>query len=615
MANKFTPLSTGCIKRILLGEELGSTPFVLQVIDSRRVNQQKSDLNRYRLLISDGVHIASFAMLAIDLNPIYESGQLSKNTIIRVTKHNCSVVSRGSVGSDRRVLVLMGIDILHSGEEVGSKIGNPDLYDPKGSTLNAAGTQKENYNDNAGASSYNNQSNAYQKRENSYGNQSMNASSSNLNEHLTMPIDSLSPYQNKWVIKARVTAKSQVRTWSNQKGEGKLFNFDICDESGEIRVTGFRDQVDKYYDMIEVDKVYYITKCQLKPANKQYSKLRNDYEMTMGNETVIQECDDLTHIPAIKYDFVSISDIAAKEAGAFVDVIAVCKEASDLVNLTSRAGKDLTKREVTLVDQSGASIVLTLWGEEAKNFQGYEQPVVLLKGAKIGEFGGGKTLGGNAMKLNPDIPEGHKLRGWVDNGGMEGEVKQLSMRTQGNFNTEWMTFHEAKLRNLGAGDKPDYYQVKGFIHNIRSSNAYYKACINTGCNKKVIDQENGTYRCEKCNVESSEFKYRLLVNMLVGDWTSNRWVTVFAEVAEELFGKTSQEIGTMLEFNKEEADAIFNDLAFQQKVFKLRTKVETYQDVPKNKVTVLSISEPNYKDYNKQLLANIQRLTGIHTNN
>lgn len=56
----------------------------------------------------------------------------------------------------------------------------------------------------------------------------------------------------RWVIKVRVTNKSAVRSWSNSRGEGKLFSMDLMDESGEIRATVFRDLVDKYYDMIEV---------------------------------------------------------------------------------------------------------------------------------------------------------------------------------------------------------------------------------------------------------------------------------------------------------------------------------------------------------------------------
>lgn len=58
----------------------------------------------------------------------------------------------------------------------------------------------------------------------------------------------------RWVIKVRVNNKTTIRTWSNSRGEGKLFSMDFADESGEIRATVFRDLVDKYYDIIEVFK-------------------------------------------------------------------------------------------------------------------------------------------------------------------------------------------------------------------------------------------------------------------------------------------------------------------------------------------------------------------------
>jgi hypothetical protein len=39
-----------------------------------------------------------------------------------------------------------------------------------------------------------------------------------------------------------------------------------------------------------------------------------------------------------------------------VDVIGICKSTNDLVQITSRAGKELTKREITLVDQSSTEV-------------------------------------------------------------------------------------------------------------------------------------------------------------------------------------------------------------------------------------------------------------------
>lgn len=57
----------------------------------------------------------------------------------------------------------------------------------------------------------------------------------------------------------------------------------------------------------------------------------------------------------------------------------------------------------------------------------------------------------------------------------------------------------------------------GTIVHLRKENCMYQACPSQDCNKKVIDQQNGLYRCEKCDREFPNFKYRmmLLVSELV----------------------------------------------------------------------------------------------------
>lgn len=72
--------------------------------------------------------------------------------------------------------------------------------------------------------------------------------------------------------------------------------------------------------MLQPDKVYYISKAQLKTANKQYSTLDNDYEMSFNNETVIEPCEDDTDcsIPKMNLNLLPLSELTNKNANDFV---------------------------------------------------------------------------------------------------------------------------------------------------------------------------------------------------------------------------------------------------------------------------------------------------------
>ena len=89
------------------------------------------------------------------------------------------------------------------------------------------------------------------------------------------------------------------------------------------------------------------------------------------------------------------------------------KSAGEVQELTSKAtGRQLKKRDINIVDESSTAITLTLWGTQAEQFNGSNNPVLAIKGARIGEFNGAKnlsTISSTVLQIDPDRPEAHKL--------------------------------------------------------------------------------------------------------------------------------------------------------------------------------------------------------------
>jgi replication factor A1 len=52
---------------------------------------------------------------------------------------------------------------------------------------------------------------------------------------LSMKLEEFIMYSSRWTIKARVTRKTDIKRWSNAKGEGTLFSVDLTDASSSIR--------------------------------------------------------------------------------------------------------------------------------------------------------------------------------------------------------------------------------------------------------------------------------------------------------------------------------------------------------------------------------------------
>jgi replication factor A1 len=394
---------------------------------------------------------------------------------------------------------------------------------------------------------------------------------------------------------------------------------DLLDDSGEIRATAFNDQCDKYYNMIEVHQVYYVTRGQLKTANKKFTSIDNEYEMSLSNDTVIEPCnDDVSDLPEVNFQFVTIANLEKRDKDSLVDVIGICKSNGDLQNLVSRTtNRDLKKRDFVLVDSSKKEITVTLWGTQAETFDSdaSTSPVVALKGVRITDFAGCSLslVSSSMMQVNPDIKEAHEVRGWWERTGSTESSESLSVRGAGGAGgTNWKLLGDIKNEQLGHGEKPDYFTCKAVVTFAKKDNCLYQACPTENCNKKVVDMSNGMYRCEKCAQEYPEFKWRMMLNINIADFSDHTFATCFQETGEQLLGITSEELGKMYEQRNEseEYDQVFLKATFKEFIFKLRTKMETYNDEARSKTQVVTLTPVDHTEYCKRLVSEIQRLSG-----
>ncbi|XP_028430159.1 replication protein A 70 kDa DNA-binding subunit [Perca flavescens] len=595
-----TKLSEGAIEALSNGT--GGNDAVLQLVNIRKIDGG-SGLPRFRVMMSDGVHTLSSFMLSTQLNFMAEENRLAPNCVCILKKHVTNILK-----DKRRVVIILEIEIIKSAEDVAGRIGEPTPYtEGQGKGLQSAPNPEnrpplQQQNRNEGNKGFNRD----------FGKKAPSAMPSTPGDSSkVVPIASLNPYQSKWTIRARVTNKSSIRTWSNSRGDGKLFSMEIVDESGEIRVTGFNQEVDKFFSLVEVGKVYYVSKGSLKIANKQYTSVKNDYEMTLNGESSIIPCEDDCDVPVMQCDFVSIGDLENREKDAIVDVIGVCKSVDEVTRLTTKSNREVSKRTLNLMDMSGKLVTVTLWGEEAEKFEANGQPIVAIKGAKLSDFGG-RSLSASfssTLMINPDIPEAYKLRGWYDKEGHAMDGQSLTeVKGSGGGLTNWKTLSDVKTEHLGHGDKADYYTCIATIVYLRKENCLYQACPSQECNKKVVDQHNGMFRCEKCDKEFPNFKYRLILSANIADYADNQWVTCFQESAEAILGQNAAYLGQLKDSNEAAFDEIFQQANFNTFVFRSRVKLETYNDESRIKATVMDVKPVDHKDYSKRLIMNIRKL-------
>ncbi|PAN08541.1 hypothetical protein PAHAL_1G419000 [Panicum hallii] len=492
---------------------------VVQVVDLRSiaVTGPPGAGPRFRAIISDGVATTQ-ALFAAQLCDLARSGLVRRGAIVQLLEYIVNDV-RG-----RRAMVILNMEVLVPECEI---IGNPVLP-PESGVSNSNSMRADQFNGTLGSTAGSTLSTVTRSNDNAPVIQRPMAGNSsnmiprpsdnaqvfqptvqpsyrpapNYRNHGTImkndapariiPISALNPYQGRWAIKARVTVKGGIRRYHNAKGDGKVFSFDLLDsDGGEIRATCFNALVDRFYEAVEVGKVYVVSRGSLKPAKKDYNHLNNEWEIFLESQSTIELCpDENSSIPAMRFSFTSIDKIEDSENNAIVDVIGVVTSVNPSTTIQRKNGMETQKRTITLKDMSCRSVEVTMWGDfcnrEGLQLQEMVEcgafPVLAVKAGRVNDYSGKSvgTISSTQLLINPDLAEAHSLRQWFDCGGKDASTQSISrdFTPAASRNEIRKTVAQIKDDGLGMGDKPDWVTVKATVVFFKTDSFCYTACPN-----------------------------------------------------------------------------------------------------------------------------------------
>ncbi|KAI4314564.1 hypothetical protein L6164_027458 [Bauhinia variegata] len=340
----------------------------------------------------------------------------------------------------------------------------------------------------------------------------------------------------------------------------------------------------------------------------------------------IQPCpDDDNSIPKQLFHFRPISEVENLENNNVVDVIGVVFSISPIASIMRKNGTETQRRVLRLKDTSCRSVELTLWGNfcnaEGQRLQNMcdsgAYPVLAVKAAIVNDFKGKVvgTIASSQLFIDPDSPEAYRLKEWFDREGRDIPTVSISREISNIGSTNIRkTISQIKDEKLGTSEKPDWITVCASVSFIKVDNFCYTACpIMIGdrqCNKKVTNNGDGKWRCDRCDQTIDNCDYRYILQLQLQDHTGLTWVTTFQQCGEEIMGVPAKDLYYLKyeEQDDEKFAEIIRRILFNKYIFKLKVKEETFSDEQRVKSTVVKADKVNFSSESRFLLDMIDKL-------
>merc|ERR1712232_1145816 len=363
----------------------------------------------------------------------------------------------------------------------------------------------------------------------------------------------------------------------------------------------------KFHDLLEVGKTYTFTRGQVKIANRQFNSCNHRYEISFEKDAVIEAAAVGVDTYAVQFNFVDLRAVQSKQLPCRVDICGVVTQFKPYQTITSKDGRELQKRDITIADDTATSMDVTLWGDKGKlpdsDLEG--SPTVGLKNVLIKEFNGGRngsSIESTTVVLRPDAPEAQRIQRWWAEGGSSQNITSLRGTGGGAArNAEHCTVKALRHKVERVGDQMEVYSFTGRLTQVQLRKQgenvpiHYLACAEPKegnglpCNRRV---DAGGY-CAACN-RAGKTKIKLNARCRYADFGDSLWLTTFDEAATQVFGISGDELAAMdnsAEGGRDRLEAALRQRCFLE-TFEItaRAELDTYQGEARPNVTCIAAS-------------------------
>ncbi|CAD8057033.1 unnamed protein product [Paramecium primaurelia] len=424
-----------------------------------------------------------------------------------------------------------------------------------------------------------------------------------------LKISELYPGMRGFKIKGRVIQKSDITPFKNNKGH--LFTIEIIDsEKQTISGVFFNTICEKFYDQIEIGKVYYFENGQVK-TNRYSTKNKNqsDYQLHFESFSKISLTQDDKDIDVFSFQIKTIEDIDKLQIDDKCDVLGVIIDIKPMIQIMTKSNENKSKKNITLYDQTQRGIDISLWGSQAEKWQFQKDEIVAFRGLKVTDYQTVRSLTvTNSTIYEKDLSRLEKINGFQEfyefycqnKDFLESKPKESKKK----FALSYIEQIKKDFEGIRDNKLVKFYEIKAFITNIFTKQLYYEACEN--CKRKIIYiQQKKQYNCQNCNINYDKPCYKYMFNAKIADTTGNLIAIVPNDQGQQILQISCEEFQKRSQIEK---DDYIKRANFQQQRFLIVAKIETYNDENRPKFYITSIIQDDVNSDNEELYNQIKQM-------